>query len=904
MRKIAAFVLTAAVFLSAISVDFSVRARESGEDVELRPSINTFASDSSYENYLVANSNANHTSDSISISIDSFTASGNADCKISKAADSLGMLSWQGTGSVSWDFEAREAGLYCLEMSYFSQSGNNSVVSFGIEIDGEYPFDEAREIKFYRYWKNKTSIRLDTNHKNQLLPELVKYDCNMISMARSSESSDDPLWFYLSRGKHKLTLNGVSTDFFIGSLKFCENSGIASYDSIRPTSEQLSETPALIDKTAILVEAEMPKYTNSAVLRPTSEPSDSSVSPSHPTYVRYNTIGADSWDTAGQTLFYEVSVPSDGYYALNIKYRTNSGAGLPSYRRIRVNGAILCEELNAAELPYSADWRAFSPTDEDGETIYFNLKTGKNIISLEAINGKTGTALRYLDGVVSDIINRADSGEISGRFGYYAEEILSAKSALEDAAGGKINASEIDVLANLLKRYEENEPNDISALKRSLNSVCGWIENNRRSSVEMDYLELKTVHEEFRTVSRDFFKQLIFIWERFWGSFFKDAAASDSGEATTLSAVSDSDSANIINSLSNNYPDTIRVTGKTGSLIEMALSGNAPDMALFVDEDEVYELASRGLIVNLAALGDYETVEKRSPVGVSKLYEYDGGIYGIPLTNSFPMMFCRDDVLNELGLGVPESWDELKKALAVLNEHGLTAGLGSESDGSADSVFMMMLSQSGQETENGFVPDLGEAYVSDAFSSYTELYTKYGCPREYDALRLFKTGRMPIVIADYSAFYGELSDISELRGLWSISHIPGTNRTDKSGKAVLDYSTYTNSLGAVIFADSRNISDAWEFIKWFSQSDTQTLFGVMKEASSSEIYAPSNLTALSNLRQSAAEYRRLSAQASRINETPKAPMLAVFRREAYLAFLEVASGKSSPWDAALKYSRK
>lgn len=888
MRKISALILAAAVLLSAESLKINTRAYAAGEDTA------ALSGRSSYEIYMAEHSEAEYPSESIAVALDRFTAQGNADCNISTAAESIGTLSWQGLGTVSWDFDVGKAGFYCFEMNYFSQSENNSYVSFGIDIDGVFPFDEAREVRFDRYWRNEHSIRLDSNHKDQLLPDIVKYNCSITSFAKSSGVSDEPLWFYLSSGTHKLTLHGVSTDFYISSMRFCGKTDISSYGEIRPTSDKLSETPALIDNTAILVEAEMPKYTNSAALRPTSEPSDYAVSPSHPYDMRYNTIGADSWNTAGQTLFYEVTVPSAGYYALNIKCRLNTGSGLPCSRRICVNGVVPCREFNEVKIPYSADWQAISPTAANGEPIFVQLKAGKNLIAFEAINGESGDALRRLNNIISELCDCAETDGINEKFGYYAEELISAKNALEAASGRKINASEIDVIADLLKKYEKNAPDSLSDLKKALNSGCGWIEKNSERSVEMDYFELRTVHEEFRPITRDFFKQLVFGFQRFVGSFFSDhGTISDNTGEAKLSVSSDKDNAQIINSISGEYSEKINVITNSGNLLEAALSGNAPDVALFVDENDVYELASRGLIVNLATLPDYGTVENRSPEGVSRLYEYNGGVYGIPLTNSFPMMFCREDILNELGLAVPESWDDLTEMLPALNERGYTAGLGCPSDFSAGNAFMLMMSQSGQSLDSD--------YAKTAFSRYTDYYTKYGCPQDYDAFRLFRTGRMPIVIADYAEFYGKLSEAGEICGLWSIAHVPGTYRGDEGGRAVLDFSTDSNSLGAVIFADSRNIAEAWSFVSWFSQSDTQTKYGVLKEAVSSEIYAPSSLTAMSNLRVYFSGYNKLRVQTSQINEMPKNKFSVTTERRIYRAFLETVNGRRSPADAITRY---
>lgn len=897
MKRIALLALAAAVCLLPVSgLNISANAAQTSENSgNVNNNQYIQPTECSYENYINEYSEADCPSENITISLDRFTASGNADCSISTAAESINALSWVGTGKVSWEFSVHEEGFYRFEMNYFSQSENNSSVSLGIDIDGEYPFEEAREVSFDRYWKNKTSIRLDKDHKNQILPEIVRYNCNMTAFAENGNVSDEPLKFYLSEGEHTLTLHGVYTDFFIGSLRFCGDADKTadSYSAIRPSLQQLEATPALIDGVSILTEAEMPKYTNSALLRPVSETSDYAISPSHPTNVRYNVIGTDSWNTAGQTVFYEVTAPSEGYYALNIKCRLNTGSGIQADRRIRINGSVLCSELNDVEIPFSQDWQTVSPKTDAGELIYIHLRAGKNVISFEAINGEAGTALKTLGRLVYDMQCSTDDGSISGKFADYGQELLAAKDGLESAAGGKIDDHEIEVLINLLKKYDKSAPENFDDLSKCLNSASAWVESNEKRSVEMDYFELKTVHEEFRSISRDFFKQLSFGFQRFWGSFFGDYNAnSENSDSLALNIVSNEENAKIINNLTGNYEDEISVSVNSQSLLELALSGNTPDVALFVDKEEVYELASRGLLADLSVFIGYDEVSVRSPAGVSKLYEYEGKVYGIPLTNSFPMMFYRSDILEKLGLSVPKTWDELEEILPVLNENGLTAGLGSPSDFSSDNMLLTMLCQTGTS-----LSDFSD--IKSAFSRYAEFYTKYSCPSEYDALRLFKTGKMPIVIADYSEFYAKLSDAGEIRGLWNITNVPGTVVTNSGETTVADSSVNADTYGAVIFADSKNASKAWEFISWFTQAEVQTKFGVMKEALSDEIYASADINVISALRQS--DYRRIARQASNVNGIQTLPN--GFKRGVYSAFVETIDGKCSANEAIEKYAK-
>ena len=47
-------------------------------------------------------------------------------------------------------------------------------------------------------------------------------------------------------------------------------------------------------------------------------------------------------------------------------------------------------------------------------------------------------------------------------------------------------------------------------------------------------------------------------------------------------------------------------------------------------------------------------------------FTFDGATYALPETITFPVMFYRKDILAELGLDIPATWDDVKVAMTVL----------------------------------------------------------------------------------------------------------------------------------------------------------------------------------------------------------------------------------------------
>ena len=81
------------------------------------------------------------------------------------------------------------------------------------------------------------------------------------------------------------------------------------------------------------------------------------------------------------------------------------------------------------------------------------------------------------------------------------------------------------------------------------------------------------------------------------------------------------------------------------------------------------------------------------------------------------------------------------------------------------------------------------------------------------------------MIANYT-FFNQLSVASpELKGLWNFCPVPGTK--DKNGN--ISHAANSTGSGAVIFKKVKNKQNAWEFIKWFTEKDTQTEYGTQIE---------------------------------------------------------------------------
>ena len=907
-------------------------------------------SKNSYKNYIAKYDNAEMPMEDVTFDITDYAADG-AQTEIVDFEGEKDCVAWlDSEGTLTWKFNVKTAGLYNMEMFYYPVAGKNTTVEVELKIDGEYPFDETKLIELDRYWKNETVIEYDALKKNQKRPPQIEYDCWVTYPIKDKDGLiNTPYYFYLSEGEHELSVTGVKTNIYMKNIRFFNSEALPTYDSIKPTQEQIENTPALPNNQAILIEAETPKYTTSSTLYPTYDRTDYTVSPSHPVNKRYNTIGESTWDQATQTIVWEVDVPAAGYYNINFKARQSTMRGFFSNRRVYINGVVPCEELNDIKIKYSPDWQSVHLTDANGEDMYVYLEAGTNTIALEAVPGDIGAVMQRLDDVIfnlnyyyrrilmitgpspdeyNDYFLDEQIPELIDVFKSTIESLYTEKAGIEQLTGQGSEASTLQTMAVILQmavKDPDDIPQMISSIKDQISAVSAWMRDYRDQPLELDYIEVKSVHDNYKDATNHFFSQLAFGFQSFIGSFFEDYTSISETTTKSLNVwVSlGRDQATVVNELvaSEYNPDhstQISVRLVQGAVLEATLAGKGPEVALFIGGDFPVVCASRGLLVNMKDFPDYDEVVKRFTPDVTTLYEFNGGVYGIPLTENFPMMFYRTDVLDELGLSAPDSWTELINMLPDLQRKYLEVGLILPSNISsqvfdAGNTFVLMMLQTGQSLYN--LDQASGQYTSttfetesavEAFTNWTKFYTVYDFDQTYDAFTRFRTGEMPILIQNYATFYSQLNVAApEIKGLWDFKHVPGTIRTDDSGNTVLDYTSNSGSSGAVIFNTCSDISAAWDFIKWFTTTDVQVEYGKTIEAIMGPMgrYDTANVEALSQLNWSTAEYNKIIEQMNNLREVPIIPASYAVTRNVYNAFRAVVNNQKNPRYQLSSYNR-
>lgn len=850
-------------------------------------------------------------------------------------------------GSVSWTVNIPETGVYNIKMIYEALESNTNDVEFSLLIDGESPYATASRITLSKRWINESEIKQDSR-QNDIRPGQVSTPCWQETPLEDIDGLfNEPLEFYMEAGEHTITFESEKAEFAVKSFTFYQYEAPAAYTA--PSDSDLTQAQGQ----KITLEGETAAYKSSRTLYPTSDKSSyltSSANGSSPTKTRYNTIGSGSWTQSTQTVTWEFNVDKAGYYKIGIRGRQDQMRGMYSNRRLYVNGEVPCLEANQIKFYYDTDWSITTPKSENGDDLYFYLQAGTNTISLEAVPGEIGEIMGNLDELVYNInsyyrqirqITGPDPDEYNNYmidtaipsivpdFKEYAKTLRDKKAEIEKLSGsGGTEAETLEKMAIVLDKCIKKPdliPEMMSQIKDNITSVSSFVNQYREQPLEVDMIEVATSDQDFTSCDKSFFGSLGFGFKGFIGSFFEDYnALSDEDEsAMECWVMLGRDNAEALQQLiSSEYNPTaktkINLKLVQGGIVEATFAGKGPDLALFMGGDFPIQLAARGVLTDLTTFSDFDEVKTRFADDATVLYQYNGGTYGLPCDQTFPMLFYRSDILSEYGIDPAtdlNTWDGLLNCLPTLQRNYLEVGLilpvmtstGGTTQVSAitepGNTFAMLLLQQGlnyyneEQTKTTF--DTQEAV--NAFDTWTKFYTTYSFQQTYDAFTRFRTGDMPVVIQNYT-FYNQLSVAApEIKGCWGFQPVPGTVQED----GTINHAANSNGSGAIIFTKAADQEGAWDFIKWFTSTDAQVKYGNNIESILGTMgrYATANEEALQQLSWTTSEVNLLLDQLNSQVEIPIIPASYGVTRNVMNAFRAVVNDYDNARDTLFWYNK-
>ena len=784
---------------------------------------------------------------------------------------------------IEYAFQVEEAGFYDLSLLYYPVPGKNSAIQRSIFLDGQLPYEELSLVEFQRIWRmdvtdsyvNAEGVTLRSwgkdNQGNDLKPGCVEAPEWIESSLYDSQGYvTTQLSLYLTPGVHTVSLVGLREPLLIRWLRLSNRGSVEEY----PTVKDAWDSAGAQDTTGhvVRIEAENAARTSSQMLYAKQDQSSPAVYPASAKELLNNTIGGESWRLNGQWIEWEFDVPEDGYYHIALVDKQNFVKGIYVSRRITIDGAAPFAELLNYGFSYSSNWRKDILSDKQGNAYRFYLDAGKHTIRMEVVLGEFSDIISDVQDCVTQLnsIYRSviritgvapdqyrdyeierNLPELEGQLIQVRQELDSAIANLLELIGNNSDKEAVlitmrDQLDELI--YDQERFTEVlAAYKVNVRATANWITQVISQPLQLDRLYVYSPDSEIRVEKIGFWAGLWHEICRLFYSFVIDYnqignVSKEDSSAITLWIGTGRDQANVIKSMidATFTPQTgINVNVQLvdmNTLLRATLAGQGPDVAIQVPNtngaagavlnsgnDSAVNYGIRNAVVDLTQFSDYGQVVERFSESALVQLGFHGAAYGLPETQTFPMMFYRKDILMELGLEVPQTWDDVKVAMTVLAKNQMEFGMLP-----SEQVFAMLLYQNGGAyyNQDGSRSALDSDQAINSFKQYCEYYTDYKLDKETSVDQRFRTGECPIIIADYTLYNNLQVSAPDIDGLWSIAPVPGTRKAD----GTIDRSVGSTGLTSLIMSATTEPEACWEFLKWWTSDDVQTNFGYEMES--------------------------------------------------------------------------
>ena len=854
------------------------------------------------------------------------------------------------TGKATWTVEVPAAGWYAVAFTYSGVEGGSSDMELGLQIDGQYPFAEAERFVLPRVWINDGETRQDSNG-NQFAPEQKEdYVVQKKPLRDVNGFVSTDLNVYLSAGAHTITLDSFGEALMLYKIHFDVPQVLLSMEEQLKAWE--AEGITYYDGDEIVVEGEdsITKTDRSVIGQ--SDNSNPGVEPSDAFIRQLNYIGGANWSMTDEAITWNLKAPKAGIYKVGFHFRQNYLVNATAYRSLKVNGVHQYAEQAALSFHYKNSWQ-FNDKLMGGETVLVYLNEGDNTITLtvtlgdmDAFSAKMEDVTLRLGDMYRDII--AIIGETPDANRDY--DLFQRVPNLEE----RMNQLHDEMEAMIEERSnEDGDIDDIAALLQKMNvvlekmlkkqyqaqtyksnyydcysSLSAQLQEMKNMALDLDCMVFAAPDKEYVRSTSGFGEKFVFGIQRFIASFMLDynTAAGVGGENTTpltLWVNWSRDQTLVLNSLINGHfsaenPDisvTVRMTN--ASLLQGIMSNNAPDCSLSDSRTTPVNLAMRGALVDLSKFENYDEVSKWFVEGADAPYRYNGGVYGLPSTQQFYMMFYRTDIFEKYGLvdenGVakpPKTWDEFVEYASILMLNNMEVGLpyteltdiGQVNGGVASlNIFPSLLLQEGLSLYNEDRTGTSFATVDTmrVFQEWTDYYTKYNLPKTYNFFNRFRIGLVPMAIQAYGQYSALSAAAPEIKGRWEMAEIPGTLQAD----GTINNTQAGFGSACMILEQSEHPDAAWKLLKWWMRADTQRRYALDIESilGVAGRYSSANVEATTSLDWGKSASDILLNQWNKVEEIEEIPGGYYVSRAVDQAFWNVLTMNENPKDMMKKW---
>jgi len=642
-----------------------------------------------------------------------------------------------------WNFSLPLENEVQIKIEYSLISGNSNASEAILSLDGNDGVSVGFERIFEDIFEEKTDYQ--GNMYRPVTQEIAKIHTKIASDVQKGKAI--PYTEKLTAGEHTLSLKSISGDIFIHKIEILPYNADLLYYSGQDYKEAEEE---------IVIQAENALSKSDKAILVLNDRSSPNSYPYHHTKVMYNTIGGESWAKAGQWIEWEIDVPEDASYNIAFRYKQSYKNNDVVYRALTVDGLFPFEEAEC--IVFNSD-SSFKTVTLDKKV---NLKKGKHTIRLQAVLGSYEQVIDEMYALISEL-NRVyrEIVMVTGPtpdtlrdykfeivlkdtikdFAIISQRLKDLEKKMTELSGANSEASTTFKRIYLHLDKMVADPYSIASrmndFKSTVTALGTYVTSCQSQPLELDSISF--VKGKSKASEGDsFFDVFVHYLKQYIMSFFVDYqkigmdSAETENEITVWTGTSigatGRDQAQLISDITRNLftPESqIAVNVQlvnAGSLLPATLAGKGPDIALGQAQAEPMNYALRGAVADLSQFKDIDEIKKRFSKSALIPFELDSSIYALPETQSFLMLFYREDVLEELGVDIKDldTWEGLLEVvLPILQKSNLEIGIPTL----INSYSMFLLQNEGEfYSEDKTHSLLNEPEAIESFEDFKTLY--------------------------------------------------------------------------------------------------------------------------------------------------------------------------------------
>ncbi|MBO5649223.1 MAG: extracellular solute-binding protein [Clostridia bacterium] len=855
------------------------------------------------------------------------------------------------TGVVVYTVDIPEDGLYTIGLDYYPIIGKSSDIERSLRIDGKLPFKESNYLSMTKTWKDNLSDIGDSDSSfkqdpqgNDVRPTAQETPrWSYYELQDATGYYNEPFQFYLTAGTHTLSFESLREAVAISEITLKPYETPMSYKDVLAMYESNGYKAASSDAT-IRIQAELPFATSTQTIYPTYDRTSVISDPQHPSKIRLNTIGkTTTWQSVGDWVEYKLTVSESGLYYIVPRFMQSEQTDMFVSRKLYIDGELPFEEAAYLQFAYNDQFQT-KPLNDGTTEFQFYFEAGREYtLRFEVVLGHMAQLISEIDRTLTNLNSiylkiKQITGATPDVYRDYnfielipdelnmlireSANLYDFSQRLEDITGERgsncATLNEIARITDRMGRDEDEIAKHLGTLKTNIGTLGTWMNTARSQPLQIDYFSVQSIDEKLPRANGNAFQTLYFELAQFVASFFTDynslgAEGDDDEGAISVWVTTGRDQSTIVRQMINDMftpeygvPVALKLVA-AGTLLPATLAGDGPDVAYMGGADPI-NYAIRNAIQKLDGFDTFDEVCKRFSDQAIVPFTLDvkdnpatkedegaaAGVYAIPETQSFPMLFYRKDVFVELGVDVPTTWDELRAIVPLLQSQHMEVGIPSSLAG-----FTLLYYQRGGDlyADGGMRINLDSNLALDTFKELCDMFTQYKFPLTFDFANRFRSGEQPFGIADYSAYTQINAFATEIRGLWEMTTLPGYRAED----GTISNTATTGVSGLVMMAAAKNPENAWKYIDWVTTEEAQSRYGNEYSAllGNGTIHMTANKAAMMNMNWSSSELDRLLAQFNNLKATPEYPGSYIVSRYVDFAFMAAYNENKDPVEAML-----